>query len=151
MWSRGLSKAADQANPGIKESHRWIEGYERVAELAQRCPDHRLIYTGDRESDIDALLRRAQQLDYPADLLIRAQHNRALGDDTRLWDAIDQQSPLTRITFTQPRKPGEQSRKVIQDIKVVTVHAIYWRGTATCSIFVPHVPEPFHTAVRAVD
>ncbi|QQZ30208.1 IS4 family transposase [Thiothrix subterranea] len=119
MWSRGLSKAADQANPSIKESRRWIEGYERVAELAARCPEHRLIYAGDRESDFYDLLKRAQALDYPADLLIRAQHNRALGDDLKLWDAIDQQKALTRITFTKPRKQGEKPRKVVQEIKVL--------------------------------
>lgn len=119
MWSRGLSKAADQANPSVKESCRWIEGYERVAEMAERCPQQRLIYVGDRESDFYDLLKRAQQLDYPADLLLRAQHNRVLGDDFKLWDSIDQQNELTRITFTKPRKRGEKSRKVVQAIKVV--------------------------------
>ena len=119
MWSRGLTKSADQANPDVKESHRWIEGYERVAEMAQRCPGQRLVYLGDRESDFYDLLRRAQQLDYPADFVLRAQHNRALGDDTKLWDSIEQQSVLTCITFTKPRKPGEKSRKVIQEIKTL--------------------------------
>ena len=119
MWSRGLTKAADQANPDVKESRRWIEGYERIADMAQRCPEKRLVYIGDRESDFYELLKRAQQLDYPADLLLRAQHNRALGDDIKLWDAIDEQSVLTRITFTKPRKKGEKSRKVIQEIKTL--------------------------------
>ena len=119
MWSRGLSKKADQTNPSIKESRRWIEGYERVAELAKRCPEQRLVYVGDRESDFYDLLKRAQQLDYPADLLVRAQHNRALGDDTKLWDAVEKQSVLTKITFTKPRKQGEKPRKVIQEIKVL--------------------------------
>ena len=119
MWSRGLSKAADQANPSVKESCRWIEGYERVADMATRCPAQRLIYVADREGDFYDLLKRAQQLDYPADLLLRAQHNRALGDGLKLWDAIDQQHELTRITFTKPRKRGQQSRQVIQAIKVL--------------------------------
>lgn len=65
------------------------------------------------------LLQRAQALNYPADLLIRAQHNRALGDDLKLWDAIEQQQALTRITFTKPRKQGEKARKVVQEIKVL--------------------------------
>jgi hypothetical protein len=119
MWSRGLSKAADRANPCIKESRRWIEGYERVAELAARCPEQRLVYTADRESDFYDLLKRAQDLDYPADLLIRAKHNRALGDDLKLWDAIEREAPLVRITFTKPRKRGEPPRKVVQEIKVL--------------------------------
>ncbi len=119
MWARGLSKAADQANPSLKESRRWIEGYERIAEMAQRCPAQRFIYLGDRESDFYDLLKRAQQLDYPADLVLRAQHNRALGEDTKLWDAIDQQPVSCCITFTKPRKKGEKPRKVVQEIKVL--------------------------------
>lgn len=119
MWSRGLNKAADQANPDVNESCRWVEGYERVAEMAARCPEQRLVYVADRESDFYDLLRRAQQLDYPADLLLRAQHNRALGDDLKLWRAIDQQNELTRVTFTKPRKRGEKARKVVQAIKIL--------------------------------
>jgi hypothetical protein len=120
MWARGLSKAADQANPSLKESRRWIEGYERVADMAQRCPAQRFIYLGDRESDFYDLLKRAQQLDYPADLVLRAQHNRALGEDTKLWDAVDQQPAVCCITFTKPRKKGEKPRKVVQEIKVLS-------------------------------
>lgn len=119
MWARGLSKAADLANPSLKESRRWIEGYERVADMAHRCPEKRFIYLGDRESDFYDLLKRAQQLGYPADLVLRAQHNRALGDDTKLWDAIDQQPVVCGIAFTKPRKKGEKPRKVIQEIKVL--------------------------------
>lgn len=36
--------------PGVTESLRWIEGYERVAETAATMPDTRLVYVGDRGS-----------------------------------------------------------------------------------------------------
>ena len=71
IWLRELTKSADQATLDIKESYRWIEGYERVAEMAHRCPEKRLVYMGDRESDFYDLLRQAQQLDFPADVLLR--------------------------------------------------------------------------------
>ena len=32
MWLRGKSKKEDQERPTIKESDRWIEGYERVTQ-----------------------------------------------------------------------------------------------------------------------
>ena len=34
------------------ESRRWVEGYERVAERAQKLPDTRLVYVADREADM---------------------------------------------------------------------------------------------------
>ena len=57
---------------GIKESTRWIESYERVAEQAATLPDTRLVYVTDREGDIAALMDRADELGHPADWLIRA-------------------------------------------------------------------------------
>ncbi|MEZ5452077.1 MAG: hypothetical protein R3E93_04530 [Thiothrix sp.] len=85
------------------------EGYERVAELQSVAPSTASSIRATKATLCAA--QRAQQLDYPADLLIRAQHNRALGT---IADAIDQQSLLTRITFTKPRKPGEKPRKATE-------------------------------------
>ncbi len=77
MWARE-PKAGSTKRPGLPESLRWIEGYERVAEAAPRMPDTRLVYVADREADILALMQRAHALGMPADWLIRSQHNRAL-------------------------------------------------------------------------
>ena len=35
---------------GPKESVRWIEGYERIAEMAAQLPDTRLVYVAGREA-----------------------------------------------------------------------------------------------------
>ncbi|SOY77460.1 hypothetical protein CBM2586_P150007 [Cupriavidus phytorum] len=43
MWARE-PKSADGVRPSIKESTRWIEGYERVAEQAAALPATRLVY-----------------------------------------------------------------------------------------------------------
>ena len=64
--------------PGSKESERWIEGYARVAELAEALPDTRLVYVVERESDIVELMVRARELGTVADWLLHFQHNRAL-------------------------------------------------------------------------
>ena len=70
MWAREKSKEEDQNNPTIKESDRWIEGYERVAEMAERCPQSRLVYVADREADIVSLMQRSKALNMPADWLV---------------------------------------------------------------------------------
>lgn len=124
MWARGKSKAEDQKTPQIKESLRWSEGYERVAEMAERCPDQQLVYVADREGDLYELMERAYQLNTPADWLIRAKHNRSLPEQKKLWDEVEKEPVLSKITFIKPRKKGEKSRKIIQEIKVLryTLH-----------------------------
>ncbi|MEF9388785.1 IS4 family transposase, partial [Ralstonia solanacearum species complex bacterium KE056] len=61
MWARE-PREADGSRGGLKESVRWIEGYERVAELASQLPSTRLVYVADREADITALMQRAAEL-----------------------------------------------------------------------------------------
>ncbi len=46
MWARRPKGEAD-----VPESLRWVEGYERVAELAGQIPSTRLVYVADREGD----------------------------------------------------------------------------------------------------
>jgi hypothetical protein len=77
MWAREV-KNANGVCGGIKESTRWIEGYERVAELAVTMPGTRLVYVADRESDILDLMVKAHEIGCPADWLLRSQHNRVL-------------------------------------------------------------------------
>ena len=120
MWARGKTKKEDQKKPAIKESIRWVEGYERVGEMAVSLPGQRLVYVADREGDLTALMQRAEQLDYPADWLIRAKHNRSLGEQEKLWIKVDQQPAIASIRFTKSRKKGEKARQVCQEIKVLS-------------------------------
>jgi hypothetical protein len=115
MWSR-KPKDARGRRGGIKESMRWIEGYERVAEQAAELPGTRLVYVADRESDIVELMAKARDLAYPADWLIRAQHNRALPEGQRLWDQATQVEPLGEIRFTLHARQGQKAREIHQQI-----------------------------------
>jgi len=119
QWARGKSKKEDQEKPQVKESLRWIEGYERVAEMALRCPEQRLVYVTDREADMLDLMKKAQHLNCPADWLIRAKHNRSLSKEEKLWDAVEKQSVLAKLTFVKPRKKGQKARNIQQEIKVL--------------------------------
>jgi hypothetical protein len=113
MWARE-PKDANGERGGVKESIRWTEGYERVAELAADLPSTRLVYVADRESDIAALMVRARDLGQPADWLIRSQHNRALPEGGQLWASVTAGAPLGEVQFTRPARHGQKAREVRQ-------------------------------------
>ena len=115
MWARA-PKDDSGVRPGSKESERWIEGYARVAELAEKLPDTRLVYVADRESDMVELMVRARELGNAADWLLRSQHNRALPEGGELWAQVLESEPLGEIRFTLPRKNGRKARPVRQQI-----------------------------------
>jgi hypothetical protein len=71
LWAREM-RDADGVRGGQRESTRWREGYERVAEMAARVPSSRLVYVADREGDMLELMQRAKALGTPADWLVRA-------------------------------------------------------------------------------
>jgi len=87
--------------------------------MAELCPENRLVYIADREGNILSLMKNSQALNCPADWLVRAKHNRKLSADEKLWDSVDKQAVISRICFIKPRKKGEKSRKVKQEIKVL--------------------------------
>lgn len=119
MWARE-PKTTDGTRPGIGESCRWIEGYERVAETAAKMPETRLVYVADREADMVGLMRRAQVLGTPADWLIRAKHNRCLPQGGKLWAATLAEAPLGEIEFTLASRHGQAERTVRQRLRTKT-------------------------------
>jgi hypothetical protein len=117
MWAReDLDDAG--VRHGQKESTRWIEGYERVAEMAAEMPATRLVYVADREADLVAMMARAQALGTPADWLVRAKHNRCLpkGDGEKLWAHTTTGQATGEIAFTMPARDKQKARKVRQQL-----------------------------------
>lgn len=117
MWTR-QPKQADGQRPGMLESLRWIESYERVAEQAAQLPQTRHVCISDREGDIMALLERAHALDYPADYLVRCKHNRVLPEGGKLWQAVMDSQPLGCVRFEIPAGRGRKARSVKQEVRV---------------------------------
>jgi len=125
MWGRER-KDGEGNRPGIKESLRWTEGYERIAEYAAEQPGVRLVSVGDRENDIAAFMHRAHGLGAPADWLVRAKHNRKLAeaqDETgaekeieRLWEVVGQGESLGQVVFDLPPRKGRPGRRVAQEL-----------------------------------
>jgi hypothetical protein len=136
MWARE-PKDANGERGGLKESLRWTEGYERVAELAAELPSTRLVYVADRESDIAALMARARDLSHPADWLIRSQHNRALPEGGKLWASVTAEAPLGEVRFTLPSRHGQKARDVRQQVwatRVDLADGQRGRVAATCIV-----------------
>ena len=117
MWAR-QPKGSDGQRGGVKESLRWIDGYERVAERAQELPEVRQVYVADREADILALLLKAREWGHAADYLIRCQHDRALPEGDKLWGRLSQAPVLGQVSFELPAGRGRQARRVRQRIRV---------------------------------
>jgi hypothetical protein len=137
MWARAAKPAGGGRRPGIVESTRWIEGYERLAELAAGLPDTRLVCIGDREADMLALLRRARDLDYVVDYLLRCQHDRALPEGKTLWQQVMQAPVLGRIGFEMPAAAGRAARHVEQELRAQRIALADGRGATlevTCLI-----------------
>lgn len=124
MWARECRDAHGERG-GIKESLRWIEGYERVAERAATLPQTRLVYVADREADMVDLMLAADRLGNPADWLIRAQHNRCLPEGEKLWAHTCEGEPLGEITFMMASRQGHPARQVRQQLwaRSVTIRA----------------------------
>ena len=136
MWARE-AKGADGVRPGLCESLRWIEGYERIAETALTMPETRLVYVADREADILELMQRAHHLGTPADWLIRSQHNRCLPDGGKLWAEVLAGSALGEIEFTMASRHGQAARTVRQQIRARTITLPDGKGarlSVTCLI-----------------
>jgi hypothetical protein len=117
MWARE-KRGPDGVRPGQKESRRWVEGYERVAEQAAEMPGTRLVYVADREADMVELMRCARDLGTPADWLVRAKHDRCLadGEGARLWDVTTADAPLGEICFTIGGREKQKAREVRQQL-----------------------------------
>ena len=126
MWSRDReSFGEDKRHWPIeaKERRRWLEGFERGAELAASLPDTRVVYVADRECDMHEFMVRAQR-EPGIDWLIRATHNRCLAEGDKLWDRLAQAPVLGEVSFILPARPHRPSRPVVLTVRAerVTLH-----------------------------
>lgn len=125
-------------SPTAKESVRWIEGYERVADMAERLVDTtRVVYVADREGDILDMMKAAHARNNSADWLVRVKHNRNLHEGEKLWDAVLATEALGGIKFNMAARQGVKARTITQEIYVKQVMLPGGKGgdiIATCLI-----------------
>lgn len=117
MWARE-KRGDDAVRPGQKESARSVEGYERVAEMAVDMPGTRLVYLAGREADMVEMMRRARDVNTPADWLVRAKHDRCLPDTdgAKLWATTTSVEPLGEIALVTGARANQKSRTVRQQL-----------------------------------
>jgi len=124
-WVREPGSLGQEKDPNRpleeKESVRWVDGYQKVNELAESLTDTRLTYVSDREGDIYDLFVEAPCPEAAADWLVRGQYDRALAAGGTLRQSLAEAPVLAEITFEQPGGNGRTARTVHQEIKVVRV------------------------------
>jgi hypothetical protein len=121
MWAREF-KDKNGVRPGLNESIRWVEGYERVAERALELPETRLVYVADREGDLLPLMQKGNSLGFAADILVRSKHNRVLAiGEGKLWDQVGATAALGQIEFLLPGRKGKPARQIKQELRVLRV------------------------------
>lgn len=119
MWARKPKGEAE-----FKESIRWTAGYERVAErcpelvegMAECVPETRLVYVADREGDLRELFDKGHALGYPADILVRAVHDRNTADGDKIWDSVANSPALGEIEFVLPADKDRSARKACPEL-----------------------------------
>ncbi|CDH45368.1 IS4 family transposase [Candidatus Contendibacter odensensis] len=139
MWAR---KPKDP--PDVKESTRWVEGYEIVADRAETVPDSRRVYVADREGDLRALIDAAARRGTPADWLIRSQHNRKTTTGEKLWARLAQSEALGEVEFTLPAAPDRPARLVRQTLyrEGVTLPAHHGQPAVTVTAILAREERP---------
>jgi len=137
LWARD-PKTFGQSSKGLpiedKESVRWVEGYQRLVEVAPELPETRLVYLADREADIYELFVEADGA--PVELLVRANHDRALEDGARLRQQLLDSPALGNVTFELPRTAKRRARTVTQSLHArrVSIRAPNAKATLAPSV-----------------
>jgi hypothetical protein len=108
IWQRRSAKRPDYQEQPIetKESYRWLATIADARPGLARSPLVTAI--ADREADIFELLARLP--DARTHVLVRATHNRALGDGGRLFTSLGAQPEAGRITLELPARRQRAAR-----------------------------------------
>jgi hypothetical protein len=117
-----------------KESSKWLNSYTATAArvgAACRPPAAQpradgpqvVVSVGDREADLYELFALAARTEHGPQLLVRAEHNRALaGEQQRLWPTLQAQPLAGVLTLEIPRQGSRPARRAPLDIRFAPVH-----------------------------
>ena len=109
-----------------KESFKWIQTYQALAQLQKRCPHTRLLCICDREGDLYELFAETRDSRGP-DLLVRLERSRQrtiITDDNEqklLWDAMQQQPVAAVVDVHVPRRHDHRARGARVDVRFAQV------------------------------
>jgi hypothetical protein len=92
-----------------KKTFAWIMGLRQCNDLAASLPDARLNSVMDREADFFELFDEQRQSG-PVDLLVRANHDRATGEDVSLFEFIRQRPVQGQLRIHVPRQSARAKK-----------------------------------------
>jgi hypothetical protein len=138
-----------------KKTFNWIQGLRTCGELAAELPDTRLVCVMDREADFFELFDE-QRSHRRVDLLVRAKHDRALGDGQGLFGVVRQspaqghlQIPVPRQS-ARPKKSGQKAREArpqrlaevsLRFRQVTLLPSDHLKGQEPLTLWMVHVRE----------
>jgi hypothetical protein len=113
-----------------KKTFAWIQGVRDCVELAPQLPDTRIVCVMDREADFFELFEE-QRRKRRVDLLVRAKHDRNLGEDLKFFEVMRESPAQDQLQIPVPRqsarpKKSKQQAREAQPQRVATV-ALHYR------------------------
>lgn len=126
-WARGPKEAIKPTRRHrpieVKESMRWLRGYDALDHVSPSVAQARLICVGDRESDIYDLFAHAQG--HHADWLVRATQDRTTTNGQRTRDVVAEQPALGSYSLEVPPKGPYAGRVAQVEVRAArtTLHA----------------------------
>lgn len=138
-----------------KESFSWILGIRDCMEISSEMPHTRLICVMDREADFFELFDDHRQ-NPCVDLLVRAQYNRSINEEIKLFDAVSQSEVrgqlriLVKRQSAKPKKSKQKARQARAERKtevslrympVEIYPPVYLKSKAPIALWVVHVSE----------
>jgi len=100
-----------------KESVRWLEAFHQGAAMARRMRQTQLVVLSDREGDLYELYDAVQVCPSNLHLLVRAQHDRRLEAQTKLWDFMAAQPLGQQRPVAVPRRGGQPARTALVEVR----------------------------------
>lgn len=111
-----------------KKTFAWIQGVRDCVELAPQLPDTRIVCVMDREADFFELFEE-QRRKRRVDLLVRAKHDRNLGEDLKFFEVMRESPAQDQLQIAVPRqsarpkKSKQQAREgQLQRVAKVALH-----------------------------
>ena len=110
-----------------KESWKWIESYQAVSAVQQRCRKTVLVVVAEREADIHEVFSTYTQTRHGAQLLIRAERsrNRKVFDKDEtcdfLWTILEKQSVIGMREILIPPNENSAARQAILAVRTASI------------------------------
>src|SRR5436309_5993841 len=121
VWARapgtvGQRVTRKQRAIEAKESYKWLESLQAVAEAHQACPQTHFVSVGDREADVYDLF--VAERPAGVDLLVRAAWDRRVEHPEQyLWATVSAWPVAATLTVHVPRQDGQPARHAVLSVR----------------------------------